>query len=99
VYPWAGTNGWIYTPKGQEMFDGEVPGGWTLAPTTLRASLIDLGIPSQPPAPVAGPAGDPAPTANPVPVIGLTSVLLLALVAGAVILAVTRRSHRPATLA
>jgi hypothetical protein len=99
AYPWAGKNGWIFTPKGQKAFEGEIEGGWALAPTTLRSTLIDLGIPSQPPAaPPAAPIRDTQPAPSPAPVIGLTSLLLLMLVAGAVIIALARRGQRPATL-
>ena len=98
VYPWAGANGWIFTAQGQELLGREIAAGWTPAPTTLRTSLIDLGIPARPPA-LPAPVGDPLPVPNPVPVIGVTSILLLALVVGAVILALTRRARRPATLA
>jgi hypothetical protein len=96
VYPWAGAHGWIYTPKGQAIADREVSPGWMPAPTTLRAALVDLGIPSTPP-PVAAPVSD-APSASPVPVIGLTSLVLAMLLAGGVLVARTRRTPRPAVL-
>jgi hypothetical protein len=96
VYPWAGAHGWIYTAKDQNIFDRDVAAGWTPAPTTLRAALIDLGIPSTPPA-LGAPVTDAPAAGSPGTVIFLASLLLLALLAGGVLTARSRRTAPPVT--
>jgi hypothetical protein len=87
LYPFAGSRGWIYTPKGQSIYGRPLHSGWLPAPFTLRAALIAVGIPAHPPivAPVSGPTASPERSPSP---LLLGAALLAALALGGVVLAV-----------
>jgi hypothetical protein len=61
LYPYAAGGPVTFMPPGQPIFDTQTTGGWYQGFETLRAQLIDLGLPNR------DPLSQPAPKATPSP--------------------------------
>ena len=89
LYPYAKGGPVTYMPPGQSFFDGQkTRGGWFLAPSSLKTTLVADGLPASVPSGDSG-SGWALPWGTTTLVAGL--LLLLALVAAAM-----RRRPRPA---
>jgi hypothetical protein len=49
LYPFASGGPVTHLRAGQPIFGGTTPGGWYRSPVSLRATLVSLGLPKQPP--------------------------------------------------
>ena len=87
VYPYAKPSPVTYMAPGQKIFDSETRGGWFLADTRLKATLVSAGLPARAPATSSGDSSFP------IDVVGLLAAALLLATATTF---VVRRRLRPA---
>lgn len=91
VYPYASPQPVSYMAPGQTFFGTEsTRGGWFVASPELKGTLVDAGLPAQPPTAGGG-------SSFPWPVVATAAALLAALLAVGFGARVRRRERSPAT--